>query len=75
MYPFLLLNGHSFIQLILSLMIQVQHVFGVFLPHAHQGRLPYVPAGYRSHIKELYNLEQWFNAHPLHCVRPTIGSC
>ena len=60
-YPY---AGHSFIQWVMSFMIQIQQLFIHFQNH-HRGRLPYTPKMWRAHVRELHTLLNWFIAHPL----------
>lgn len=65
----LVAEAHTFLQLLYSLLIQMQLLFAHHLP-PHQGRLPYVPRFYRSHVKAQYALLQWFinNAPSSRCL-------
>lgn len=76
MHPFILYQGHTFIQWIMSFMIQIQQIFDVFMPHK-RGTLPTVPGRYQWRIRELYSLVQWFMNHPICRTTPPVigGRC
>jgi hypothetical protein len=65
--------GHTFIQWVISFMIQIQALFIHFQSH-HRGRLPYAPGEYRAHVRALWRLMNWFLNHPErgNCPKNTI---